>query len=319
MNAGVPVDVQEIPDKKDPVGVSYGGLPALKKRFDNALLIGIPFAGTIAAPFWVVRHGMSWIEATAFVVTYAFVGFGVGLGLHRYFSHRSFRPKRWMAILLGAAGSMAFQGSILRWVADHRRHHAHTDDCGDTHSPALTAHCEQTSTLRGLWNAHIGWMFDNSVTDYEVFGKDLLKDQVVMYFHRTHWIWPLLLLAFVAGYGYLLGGPEHSIGCLLVAGCLRTTIFHNIVWAVNSIGHTYGYQSYPQQNRSRNNLALAMLTFGDGWHNNHHQFPRSAFHGLTPNELDINGLIIRLLEGLGLVQDVVRIAPEIMNKARTPA
>lgn len=112
-----PMDVQEISNAKNPVGVCYGGLPALKKRFDNALLIGIPLAGTIATPFWVVRHGMSWIEVTAFVVTYAFVGFGVGLGLHRYFSHRSFQPKQWIAVLLGAAGSMAFQGSILRWVA----------------------------------------------------------------------------------------------------------------------------------------------------------------------------------------------------------
>jgi stearoyl-CoA desaturase (delta-9 desaturase) len=297
----------EEPSPHAAVGVMSGGWEAVKKRIENTILIGVPLAGSIAAPFWIYENSISWIEITAFLWGYAIIGLGIGLGFHRYFSHKSYKPKRWIAWLLGAAGSMAFQGSVLRWIADHRRHHAHTDDCGDVHSPYVDEHCEDTSTWTGLFHAHIGWMFDSSVTDYKVFAKDLLRDPLVMFFHKTHWLWPALSLVLPWAYGYALGGVQHAWGCLLIGGCLRTTVFHNVVWAVNSIGHTWGYETYTQGNNSKNNQVLALLTFGDGWHNNHHQFPRSAFHGLTDKELDINGLIITGLEKAGLVSDVVRV------------
>lgn len=301
-----------------PVGVSFGGRKALKKRIENSVLIGVPLSGTIAAPFWFYYHPFTWIEITAFVIGYAVIGFGVGLGLHRYFSHRSFKPAPWIAWLLGAAGSMAFQGSVLRWIADHRRHHAHADNCGDVHSPYVGANCEDTSTWRGLLHAHVGWMFDRSVTDYSVFAGDLLKDPVVMFFHKTHWLWPAMSLGAPFLYGQILGGIEHAWGCLLFAGCVRTTLFHNVVWAVNSIGHTYGYETYALQNHSKNNRAIAILTFGDGWHNNHHRFPRSAFHGLTKKESDISGCVIRLLEYAGLATDVIRVPVErVSDKLRS--
>jgi len=150
-------------------------------------------------------------------------------------------------------------------------------------------------------------MFDESVTQYEVYAKDLLCDPLIMFLHRTHWAWPTLLLASVWSFGFVSGGMDHAWGCLLFAGCFRTSLFHNVVWAVNSVGHTYGYQSYPLKNNSKNNFILALLTFGEGWHNNHHRFPRSAFHGLTPKEIDVSGLIIKFLERMGWATEVIRV------------
>jgi len=291
-------------------GVTHGGPAALRKRVENVLLIGVPFAGSLVTPSWVASHGITWVEIVAFVVTYAFVGVGVGVGLHRYFSHRSFVAPRWLAIFLAIAGSMAFQGSVLRWIADHRRHHVHTDTCGDAHSPHVDEACAHTASWRGFLHAHIGWMFDGAVTRYDVFAKDLLRDPLIMHFHRTQAVWPVLLLLATWGFGYVLGGIERAWGCLLIAGCLRTTIFHNVVWAVNSVGHTHGYQTYALGNNSMNNALLAWLSFGDGWHNNHHRFPRSAHHGLLKHEVDWNGRIIDGLEKWGVVREVIRVSAE---------
>jgi stearoyl-CoA desaturase (delta-9 desaturase) len=225
-----------IPSTAKLPGVSFGGVRAFRKQAENTILIAMPLTGTIYAMLWLAEHALTWIEVSAFVISYIVVGLGVGVGLHRYFSHRSFQPQRWLEYALGAAGSMAFQGSVLRWTADHRRHHAHTDHCGDLHSPDVHSNCSHTSTLRGLFHAHVGWMFDSSVTEYEIFAKDLLGDPTVMFFHRTHWLWPVALLLGVWSYGYALGGPEHAWGCLLLAGCARITLFHNLVWRLTRSG-----------------------------------------------------------------------------------
>jgi stearoyl-CoA desaturase (delta-9 desaturase) len=293
-----------------PVGVCFGGVAALRKRIENTLLIGVPLAGSLITPYWLLHHTLAWIELSAFLASYIAVGLGISLGFHRYFSHRSFTPKPWIAWLLAAAGTMAFQGSVLRWVADHRRHHAHTDNCGDLHSPYIDAHCSNASTFRGFVHAHIGWMFDDSVTDHAVFARDLLDDPLVSFFHRTQWFWPVVSLATPWLYGFAFGGVEHAWSSFLLAGCARTTILHNVVWSVNSFGHFWGYESFPQENKSRNNAVLALLTFGDGWHNNHHRFPRSAFHGLSATEIDLNGKIITMLERCGFAHDVIRVPSE---------
>jgi stearoyl-CoA desaturase (delta-9 desaturase) len=280
-------------------------------------LIGLPLLGTIVAPYWFFTHPVGWrdipVLAVTFIVSYVAIGLGVTLGFHRLFTHQSFSTKRWIAFILAALGTMAFQGSLLRWIADHRRHHAHADECGDGHSPYIDASCANASTLRGFVHAHVSWMFDDSATDYEVYAKDLLKDPLVMFFHRTLYIW-LFVSLFVPWFiGFAIGGSQLAWGCLLLAGCVRTTMLHNVTWAVNSVCHTFGYESYPQKNKSKNNYFIAMMSFGEGWHNNHHRFPRSAFHGLSPSELDISGHIISFLERRGLVQDVVRIPPEKLS------
>ncbi len=304
------------PGHQQPAGIIWRGAPVLKKRVENALLIGIPASGSVLAIAWVAQHGLSWVDGAAFLIFYALTGFGVALGMHRYFTHRSFETTLPLRFILGALATMCFQGTILRWVADHRRHHAHADQDGDVHSPHIDPWGRERDGLGGLWYAHVGWMFDGTATDLDVFGRDLQDDRLVMFFVRTHWLWLATSLGLPFGFGYLLGGAEAAWSALLIGGCLRTTVLHNVVWSVNSIGHSHGDEDFRQSNHARNNLILALLTFGDGWHNNHHRFPRSAFHGLKRGEIDINGWIISSLERLGLVWDVVRIPPQRIAAAR---
>jgi stearoyl-CoA desaturase (delta-9 desaturase) len=297
-------------------GIFWGGPAVLIKRVENAALIGIPFAGSVAALVWSAEHGLTVVDVYSFLIFYFLTGLGVALGMHRYFTHRSFKTALPIQLLLGAFATMSFQGSILRWVVDHRRHHAHADVEGDVHSPHMDPWGQEQVGIAGFWYAHVGWMFDGTATDPALFGHDLVDDPVVMFFTRTHWIWLIAALALPYGFGYALGGPDGAWSSMLFGGCLKTTVLHNVVWGVNSVGHSHGNEDFPQANKSKNNLVLALLTFGDGWHNNHHRFPRSAFHGLTPRELDVNGWIITGLERLGLAWDVVRIPQQRIDAAR---
>ena len=286
-----------------PRGV-IAGRCALKKKIDNSLLIGVPLIGSVGCLFWFHSHRIHAVEVVTFILGYFIIGMGTGIGFHRYFSHKSFQTSPWVAYILGAAGSMSFQSSLLTWVADHRRHNAQTDHCGDAHSPIVDGHCHDTNSLRGLFHSHIGWMFDDTVTDQNIYGRDLARDPIIRFYARTHYIWPVLSLAIPWLIGYAFGGPIDAWGCVFAA-CLHTMLFQHSVWAVNSFGHTFGYQNYNLGNNSKNNVLLAALTFGDGYHNNHHRYPRSAFHGLRKRELDFNGILITWLGKLGLARKII--------------
>ena len=290
-------------------GVLVGGWPARRKQLENCFLIGLPLGGSVLAVGHIASDGLGWIDATAFLLFYLLVGLGVALGLHRYFSHASFKTGPVFASVLAAFGTMAFQGSVERWVLDHRRHHAYADQPGDVHSPYFGPTGEPLSGLRGMLHSHIGWMFDATATDATVFGKGLRNDPVIRVFSRTHLLWLIASLALPYGYGWALGGAQAGWHAMLVGGCLRTTVLHNVVWAVNSVGHRFGSADFVLANSSRNNLVLGLLTFGDGWHNSHHRFPRSHRHGVLPGQLDLNAVIITALQRLGLVWDVVTPEP----------
>jgi len=280
------------------------GSAALKKRIDNTFLIGIPLAGSVACIVWLCYHPIHWVEVITFVAGYFVIGMGTGVGFHRYFSHKSFETERWVAYCLGAAGSMSFQSSLLTWITDHRRHHSHTDHCGDNHSPLVDGHCDREPGLRGLFHSHVGWMFDDTITDINIYGRDLARDPVVQFYARTHYVWPVVSIAIPWLIGYAFGGMTDAWGCTFAA-FLRTCLFQNSVWAVNSFGHTFGYENFNLKNNSKNNSILAALTFGDGYHNNHHRYPRSAFHGLRIGEIDLNGVIIMCLKKVGLARDII--------------
>jgi stearoyl-CoA desaturase (delta-9 desaturase) len=286
-----------------PRGVILGGR-TWKKRLANTFLIGVPLAGSVGCLFWFRAHRIHWVEVVTFILGYFIIGMGTGVGFHRYFSHKSFLTPAWVAYVLGAAGSMSFQSSLLIWVTDHRRHHAQSDHCGDAHSPIVDGECHHPDGLKGLFHAHIGWMFDDTLTDINVYGRDLARDPVIQFYSRTHYLWPVLSLVIPGLIGYAFGGTVDAWGCVLAA-CLRTMLFQHSVWAVNSFGHTFGYENYNMRNNSKNNTFLAWLTFGDGYHNNHHRFPRSAFHGLRKDEMDLNGLIIVGLSKLGLARNII--------------
>ncbi|GLK69457.1 acyl-CoA desaturase [Hansschlegelia plantiphila] len=289
-------------------GVKVGGPAALRKRIEYGTLVGSMATGSLFAVWWLLNHSMTWIEWTSLGVGYVIINVGVGMGYHRYFTHKSFETSKPMRYAIGVLAQLCCQGSVLRWVADHRRHHAHADHCGDVHSPVVDGMCNNEGTLKGLFHSHIGWLMDPTTTDLDVFARDLQQDPVVMWCHRTRWFWAFFSLAGAPfAFGYAFGGWEHGVGSMLVGGFLRTFLFLNMVLAVNSIGHTFGTERFDNHSHAKNNWVLALLTFGDGWHNNHHRHPRNAYAGLTWWEIDVNGYIISGLEKLGLVWNVVRI------------
>jgi len=285
-------------------GIEYGD-HAFSKRVSNVFSTGIPMLGAVVAIFWFRTHAFTWVEAACFLIFYTISGVGIGVGFHRTFTHQAVAPAWPVKVGLAFAGSMAFQGPAIRWVADHRRHHRFTDVLGDTHSPHTTAEQPHSHWLIGLFHAHYGWLFDRTTTDYSAYAPDVLKDPVLMFFSRMYWTVCGLSLLLPALFGYVMGGVETAIGCALIGGCVRTVALHNVIWAVNSIGHTFGSQESTTRDSSRNHLLLALLTFGEGWHNNHHAKPRSAFNDWKWSQIDVNGHIIRLLVFLGLAKDPV--------------
>lgn len=287
------------------IGLVEGGHAATVKRLENSLLIGIPLAGSILAIVHIAEQGLRWSDAVLFLFFYLWTGLGVALGFHRLFSHRSFRPHPLIAGLLCAGGTMCFQGNPLRLVLDHRRHHALADRAGDVHSPWVLPDGTKLGPIRGFWHAHIGWMFDRWTTDSAIFGKGLRQDDMVMFFTRTHWLWLVASMALPYGMGWLAGGAKAAWSAMLVGGCLRTSLLHQVVWSVNSFGHRWGQRNHITRDQSRDNGWLALLTFGDGWHNGHHAAERSHRHGHAPGQRDPNAAIIRWLEHNRLASGVI--------------
>ena len=287
------------------VGVHVGGKQVLIKRIENTFLIGIPAVGALVALHHIYENGLSLIDASSFLLFSFLGGIGTTVGLHRLFTHKSFTAHPVVAIVLAALGTMAFQGSIVRWVADHRRHHAHADSGGDVHSPHADPWGNQVSGWKGFCHAHIGWMFDNTATDIQHYGKGLLNDPIIRFFTKTHIIWPLasLLLAYL--FGYVLGGSDAAWSSMLIGGFLRTAIFHQATWSVNSFGHTVGSKNFKDNSKSTNSFPLALLTLGEGWHNNHHRHPRSYRQGLHKGEIDVSARFIELLEKFGLAKNLI--------------
>lgn len=294
---------------ESPVGVLVGTSEARRRALSYAVVLSLVALGAAGAIAWIVQNGLGWIEASCFLIFYVMASIGQGIGLHRYFSHRSFRTSQPVRVLLAVLATMSMQGSIVGWVADHRRHHAHTDDCGDLHSPHVDDHCRPLTSLSGFLHAQLGWLFADTYSDPRIYAKDLLDDSMLAFFGRTRLVWYVLsIVVLPALYGLLLGGPEHVLGAVLVGGTLRAVAFSQSILALNSIGHTMGAVRFEQGNTSRNNAVLAILTLGEGWHNNHHRFPRNAYAGLAWYEIDPLGLMISAAEKLGLCWDVVRVA-----------
>jgi stearoyl-CoA desaturase (delta-9 desaturase) len=201
---------------------------------------------------------------------------------------------------------------VISWVADHRKHHACSDRPGDPHSPHVDHGHGWRGTLRGLFHAHLGWLFIHTQRgSKERFAPDLLRDPAIRFIDRTFPIWAVLGLAAPFGLGIAIGGSlAAGLTALLWGGAVRIFILHHVTYSVNSLCHVFGDQRFRTQDESRNLAWLAVPTLGEAWHNNHHAFPTSAVHGLGPREFDPSGLVIWALERVGLVWDVVRVAPE---------
>lgn len=303
-----------VPDLEYPLGPGKAvllnpGLVRSQKRY-AAMQVGIPALGTAIALVLALRDGVSSLNVTLFLVFYFVTLIGIGLGFHRLFSHRAFTAERWTKVALAVCGTWAAQGPILHWVSIHRRHHMSTDRDGDPHSPHLSG-AGAWGRLKGLLHAHVGAMFAAEVTNYARFAPDLLRDPDLVRINRLHV--PIIMagLALPAAIGGIATQSlEGAWTALLWGGFVRMFAVHHAIWSVNSIGHTFGARTFRSGDESRNSYLLALLTAGEGWHNNHHAFPKAAIVATSRRQIDICGIVVGGLEKIGLARGVHRIPPE---------
>jgi stearoyl-CoA desaturase (Delta-9 desaturase) len=239
------------------------------------------------------------------VIFYAITGHGVTAGFHRLFAHRSFHAKRMIKVLLALAGSLAFEGAVIGWVANHRRHHAFTDRIGDPHSPHLGS--GPGSQLRGAFHAHVGWLLQNQATDVNRWASDLASDPDLVLIDRLFPVWCVVSLGAPTLLGWMVTGTASgALGAFLWAGLVRVFVLQHATFAVNSACHIWGARPFRTSvtDRATNFAPLAVFSMGENWHNLHHSLPRSARHGVDPGQLDSTARLIRLLELGGLVSGV---------------
>ncbi len=279
----------------------------------------VPFLGFAFAIWSLWGRGLSALDLGILLATYTFTGLGVTIGFHRLFTHRSFKTNNFLRGLLAIAGSMAIQGPVIRWVADHRRHHAFADQPGDPHSPHLDEGPGVKGVLKGLWHAHIGWFFDDEVTSMKRWAPDLLKEPMLRTIDKLFPLWATISFVAPGVIGLALTRSwSGAISAFLWGGLARIFLLHHVTWSVNSICHFYGKRPHETTDHSTNNWPLALVSFGESWHNNHHAFPTSAVHGLDKAQIDISAGVIRGLEKLGLAWDVKEVTDKQVGLGATP-
>ena len=245
------------------------------ERIANLIGVIVPFLGLIAAVVLLWNQWVDWIDLTIMAVTYVLFGLGVTVGYHRLLTHRSFRTHKGTEYTFAVLGSMGLQGSVMDWVADHRKHHAHADEEGDPHSP----HVGHGSGLKGLWHAHTGWLMEtHGLADWKKYARDLYEDPGMRRIGRT---FPWLVFASLAIptlLGFVLHGftLEGALRGLVWGGLVRAFFLHHVTWSINSICHFFGRRRFDIEDRSTNVAWLAIPSMGEAWHHNHHAFPRSA-------------------------------------------
>ena len=289
-------------------------------RFLNLAGVLLPLLGFVAAV--VLLWGtdlVGWTDLALFAGFYVLTGYGVTLGFHRLLTHRSFQTHKWVEYALAIAGSMAVQGPVMSWVADHRKHHAHTDQEGDPHSPHGHGGGLR-GAIAGLWYAHMGWLFDRAgQAEHHRYARDLYEDRGMRLIHSGFAVLVLIGLAVPFAVGYAVDG---TLGGALTAaawgGAVRVFMLHHVTWSINSVCHFFGRRRFDVDDHSTNVFWLAPLSFGESWHHNHHAFPRSAMHGLRWWEVDPTAWLIRAMKRTGLAWNVVEITPERQAQKLAP-
>ncbi|MCW2599558.1 MAG: Stearoyl-CoA 9-desaturase [Frankiales bacterium] len=281
-----------------------------------AIFIVVPLLGVVGAGFVLWGTGLSWIDIVLTVVFYAISGHGITVGFHRYFTHGSFKATRPLRIALAIAGSLAIQGPVTRWVADHRRHHAFSDAEGDPHSPWRYGSSFR-GLSKGLFHAHVGWLFDVEQTDQKRFAPDLLADKDIAGISRH---FPALV-AFSLLAPAVLGGliTMSWVGALTAffwASIIRVGLLHHVTWSINSICHTWGARPFVTKDRAVNVWWLAAISMGESWHNLHHADPTCARHGVDKGQIDSSARIIAAFERFGWARDVRWPKPERLAARR---
>lgn len=270
------------------------------------LAVVLPLVGTLYGIVRLWGHYVTWVDLMVMGIFYVLTAAGIGIGFHRLLTHRSFDAPAPVRFFWLALGSMALQGPAVEWAATHLKHHAKSDKEGDPHSP-----------LEGFWRAHLTWLFRDRMIKTGVWAKPFEKDTVVQFIDKTFYIWATL--------GFVLPGLiglaiTHTwVGfwsAVLWGGLIRLALTHHITWSVNSVCHTFGKQEFHSHDESRNEWVVGLLGLGEGWHNNHHAFPKAAYHGMKWYQFDLNAYVIRAMKKLGLVQNVWMPKPEEMEARR---
>ena len=307
------------PEGPSPEEIQVPVLPNLDRAV-TGLITAVPPLLLVLVGWQLWHRELQWRDIAIFLIMYVPIGLGITVGFHRLFTHRSFRTSPWLRGVLGVLGTMAIEGPVISWVADHRKHHAYSDRPGDPHSPHVDHGGGWRGALRGLAHAHVGWLFDHQQRGArERFAPDLVADPVIGFVDRTFLAWSLLGLALPFGLGALIGGTVAAgLEGMLWGGAVRILVLHHVTYSINSLCHFFGRQRFDTRDESRNLAWLTPFSFGEAWHNNHHAFPTSAIHGIGRRELDLSGLVISLLEHAGLVWEVQRIPPHRQAEKALP-
>jgi stearoyl-CoA desaturase (Delta-9 desaturase) len=264
----------------------------------------IPMAALIAAIPITWGWGVGLVDIGLAVLFWLISGLGVTVGFHRYFTHGSFKTNRAVKIALAIAGMMSVQGPVITWVADHRRHHAFSDREGDPHSPWLFGTSAMALT-KGFWHSHMGWMFKREMTNEDRFAPDLLKDPDIVRVNRLFPVWTALSFMLPALLGGLITWSLWgALTAFFWAGLVRVSFLHHITWSVNSICHMIGERPFKSRDKAANFWPLAILSFGEAWHNLHHADPTCARHGVLRGQIDISARVIWFFEKLGWAWNV---------------
>jgi stearoyl-CoA desaturase (Delta-9 desaturase) len=306
MSTAVSTDTLSQRDDVEPV------LNETRDRIATGIVTAVPVLALGLVVWQVWGDFLRWSDVVVFVIMYMATGLGITVGFHRYFTHRSFKTSKPARAVLAVLGSAAIEGPVISWVADHRKHHTFADQEGDPHSPHVDHGVGWRGAFKGLLHAHVGWLFVHTQRGLRRrYARDLVDDPIVNFVDRKFVFWAVggLLLAFALGWA--IGGSLFAgLTGLLWGGAVRMLVVHHVTFSINSLCHFFGRRRFETDDESRNLLWLAPFSFGESWHNNHHAFPTSAEHGLRRWELDPSALVIRALEKVGLVWDVVRVERE---------
>ena len=264
------------------------------------LIVTVPIAGiAVMALPWL--GGVTWVNLGFLAGFYVVTGLGVTVGFHRLFTHRSFTARRPLRIGLAIAGSLSFEGGVISWVATHRRHHAFSDRPGDPHSPYRYGD-SGWAQIRGMAHAHLGWLLRSDPTPVARYAPDMAADPAMRIIDRAFPGIAGLSLAVPMLLGWALTRTLHgAVSALIWGGLLRVFLLQHVTWSVNSLCHVIGARPFKtrREDRASNLWPLALVSFGDSYHNFHHADPSSARHGVGPRDVDVAAGFIRCCERLG--------------------
>jgi stearoyl-CoA desaturase (Delta-9 desaturase) len=278
-------------------------MPRLQRVAMFLSVVG-PLVGLAAAIVLLWGRAIGWIDLLAMVVMYCIAGFGTTIGYHRLLTHKAFETARPLRLLLAIFGSMGGQGAVIRWVATHRRHHQESDRDGDPHSPHVHGD-RPLDLLRGLFHAHVAWCFNADPVDCARSVRDLTSDRAMLLIDKLYFGWVFLgMLIPAAIVGFITHSWGGALSGFLWGGLGRIGLMQHVTWSVNSVCHVWGSRPFSSGDHSANNAAVALLSLGEGWHNNHHAFPTSARHGLFWWQFDPSYLLIKLMAKTGLAWNV---------------